>query len=84
MSAPFGAQFLAIKTSMVTNHSTPVPRGCNLTFTYTHPGQNGTLNVEFWLPPAEAWNGRFQAVGGGGWNAGRFPLSWMGMAGAVC
>ncbi|RSL91709.1 hypothetical protein CDV31_015396 [Fusarium ambrosium] len=93
-----GAEFLAIEAGIVTNHSAPVPKGwrfsqpsinvqnatfCNVTLTYTHPGQKDSLNVEVWLPLPEAWNGRFQAVGGGGWNAGRFPLSWMGMAGAV-
>ncbi|KAM0421084.1 hypothetical protein ACHAPT_011155 [Fusarium lateritium] len=93
-----GAEFLAIKAGIVTNHSTPVPKGwrfsqpsvdvqnatfCNVTLTYTHPGQNDTINVEVWLPLADAWNSRFQAVGGGGWNAGRFPLSFMNMAAAI-
>ena len=93
-----GAEFLAIEAGIVTNYSTPVPKGwrfsqpsidvqnatfCNVTLTYTHPGQNDTLNVEVWLPLTEDWNGRFQAVGGGGWHAGRFLLSEISMAGAV-
>ncbi|KAG9203345.1 hypothetical protein G6514_002998 [Epicoccum nigrum] len=41
---------------------------CNVTFTYTHPGQNDSILV--WLALPEAWNGRFQGVGGGGWATG--------------
>ena len=41
---------------------------CNVTFTYTHPGQNDSILV--WLALPKAWNGRFQGVGGGGWATG--------------
>ncbi|KAJ3533457.1 hypothetical protein NM208_g7977 [Fusarium decemcellulare] len=93
-----GADFLAIEAGLVTNYNQPIPKGwrfsqpgidvrdatfCNVTLTYTHPGQNDTINVEVWLPLADEWNGRLQAVGGGSWHAGRFPLSFLNMAGAV-
>lgn len=92
----FGAEVLSLSSHLVTNYSQDVPEKynynhpsievegidfCNVTVTYTHPGQNDNINVETWLPLV--WNERLQAVGGGGMVAGRFFLSYVHMAGAV-
>ncbi|KAH6632833.1 Tannase/feruloyl esterase [Chaetomium tenue] len=94
----FGAEVLSVAASPVTNYSSSVQVSdrftqpavevqnaafCNVTVTYTHPGQADTIAVEVWLPPADGWNGRLQAVGGAGWVAGRSPLTAVAMAGAV-
>ncbi|OHF00065.1 tannase and feruloyl esterase [Colletotrichum orchidophilum] len=98
-SAPslLGADFLSVQASPVTNFSGLVPAEwrfsqpavevhnasfCNITVSYTHPGHNDVVNVETWLP-SNGWNGRLQAVGGGGWRAGRMLLSYTTMAGAI-
>jgi len=93
----FGAKFTSLSANLVTNYSFPIPDGwrysqpsinvqdasfCNITVSYTHPGQNDTLYVEAWLPDRN-YNGRLQSMGGGGWVAGRFILTYGGMIGAV-
>ncbi|POS71427.1 tannase and feruloyl esterase [Diaporthe helianthi] len=93
----FGAKALSLETNLVTNYSTSVPSSvrftqpavqvhnasfCNITITYTHPGQDDNIIVEAWLP-AEGWNGRLQAVGGGGMVAGRWDTFYGAMAGAI-
>ncbi|KAH7089730.1 Tannase/feruloyl esterase [Paraphoma chrysanthemicola] len=69
----FGASILSINAVQVSNSplSNPPTSFCNVTITYTHPGQNDTINTGIWLP--NEWNGRFQGVGGGGWVAGLIP-----------
>ncbi|KAI0111300.1 Tannase/feruloyl esterase [Nemania sp. FL0031] len=93
----FGGEITSIKTTLVSNYSASVPAAyrytapsvqltnstfCNVTVSYTHPGQNDEIHIEAWLP-TNTWNERFLAVGGGGWVAGRFYLSYAGMQGAL-
>ncbi|KAK1518026.1 uncharacterized protein CCOS01_12283 [Colletotrichum costaricense] len=93
-----GASILAVQANLVEDYSFDVPKGwtysqpaldvenatfCNVTVTYTHPGQNDTLTAEAWLPPIDRYNGILQSVGGGGWNPGRFILSYAAMINAV-
>jgi acetyl esterase/lipase len=96
----FGAETLSINASLVTGYSTYVrdtywhnhpstvvtnATFCNVTVSYTHPGQGDYINVNIWLPPADDWNPRLMAVGGGGWVAGgtQFFLNKTAMSWAV-
>ncbi|RYP46166.1 hypothetical protein DL768_007596 [Monosporascus sp. mg162] len=92
----FGAEILSIEANLVSNYSAFVPEEarltapsvqlnnatfCNVTVTYTHPGQDDSIVAEAWLPLE--WNERFLAVGGGGWVAGRSLVSYLNMDGAL-
>ncbi|KAF7534089.1 hypothetical protein G7054_g6508 [Neopestalotiopsis clavispora] len=92
-----GAEILQIQASVVANYDFDIPEGwrysqpaidvqnasfCNVTATYTHTSQNDTIVAETWLP-VDGWNGMLQSIGGGGWTAGRFYLTYAGMAGAI-
>ncbi|THY97758.1 tannase and feruloyl esterase [Aureobasidium pullulans] len=78
----FGAEITNIHTSAVTNFSlSSSPSAawtksqfskldfCNVTISYTYPGQKDNITVYVYLPPALQWNGRFATAGGGGWGA---------------
>ncbi|KAK6076032.1 tannase and feruloyl esterase [Seiridium cupressi] len=70
----FGAETISLGATLVTNYSAIVDglyrfgmppvelinaTFCNVTVTYTHPGQNDNIMVEAWLPTADNWNERF-------------------------
>ncbi|EXK46329.1 hypothetical protein FOXG_10849 [Fusarium oxysporum f. sp. lycopersici 4287] len=95
--AIFGGKVIDFAVSLVENynfeaksilyygHPTTVAEDvnfCNVTVTYTHPGQNDTVHVETWLP-MDNFNGRLQSIGGGGWVAGRYPPGYAAMSGAI-
>src|SRR6187549_109661 len=42
------------------------------------PTSDSLINMELWLPPANAWNGKFEAVGNGGWAGSIQGLSAQG------
>ncbi|KAN0064372.1 Feruloyl esterase [Thecaphora frezii] len=48
---------------------------CEINITLSHPPAQDQVIVSTWLPPASAWNGRFQGTGGGGYRAGRFGVN---------
>ena len=92
----FSTEILALEATPIANYNVSAPAAlrltqpsierenvsfCNITVTYTHPGQSDQITVETWLPVE--WNERLQAVGGGGWVAGRFIVSYENMEGAV-
>jgi len=95
----FGAEILDISASPLTDIAVSTIQGnnfvahnvtglavCEVKIQYTHPGQNDTINVVVWLP-LEDWNGRFVAVGGGGYSTGSGTTSlaipvWLGYSAA--
>ncbi|KAF2821056.1 tannase-domain-containing protein [Ophiobolus disseminans] len=95
----FGSKFFSVAAVPVSNytylsngppnpnHGTIETRNlsfCNVTLTHTHPGQNDTILTNIWLPTQPQWNGRLQAIGGGGWTAGFYaPQTDLPMAAAV-
>ncbi|KAI1372152.1 tannase and feruloyl esterase-domain-containing protein [Hypoxylon crocopeplum] len=93
----FGAEFLSLEANFVSNYSQSVHSGfyvnhgaisvenlnyCNVTVTYTHPGQNDAVHVQVWMP-SDTWNGRLQAIGGAGWQAGLHYAGLQGMMAAM-
>jgi feruloyl esterase len=65
------------KTQEPPNDIVHVPAFCRVAATL-HPTADSSIGVEVWLP--EDWNGKFEAVGGGGW-AGN--ISFLAMAAAL-
>ncbi|CEL05511.1 hypothetical protein ASPCAL06629 [Aspergillus calidoustus] len=76
-----GAAVLSLHSSLAYNVSFPaqltgIPGDipglnfCNVSLALTHSGANDTVFVNVWLPPADRWNGRYAATGGGGLAAG--------------
>src|SRR5271155_2765823 len=43
-----------------------LPAHCRVAATLT-PSADSHIEMEVWMPTPEAWNGKFQAVGNGGW-----------------
>ena len=43
-----------------------LPAFCRVAVTLT-PSPDSDIRIEVWLPDSSAWNGKFQAVGNGGW-----------------
>lgn len=95
----FGAEIISIDTHLVTNFTAFVPAEqllntpttnatnvnfCNVTVSYTHPGQEDNISVTAWLP-IDSWNERMVGVGGGGWIAGGgiSQLTYPGLVSAI-
>lgn len=74
-----GAKFLSLTATDVKNYSLTSANltglnFCNVSLSYTHPGQNDIINVQVWLP-SSTWNGRFMGTGGGGYVTGIFDAA---------
>ncbi|TVY85833.1 putative feruloyl esterase, partial [Lachnellula willkommii] len=85
-----GASIIELGATQLTNASLayqyyPTFSGlnfCNVSVTYTHPGQNDTLHVQVWLP-STTYTERMQGIGGGSYAAGLNDVSFGDMALAV-
>jgi feruloyl esterase len=56
-----------------------LPAYCRVAATLK-PTPDSDIKMEVWLPASAAWNGKFEAVGGGGWAG---VISYPAMAGAL-
>lgn len=56
-----------------------VPAFCRVEAT-ARPTGDSNIKFEVWIPPAEAWNGKFQGVGNGGYQG---SISYAAMANAL-
>src|SRR5437762_5199133 len=55
-----------------------LPAFCRVAMTLT-PSSDSDIKIEVWLPDSATWNGKFQAVGNGGW-AGKLAYPAMATA----
>src|SRR5690349_19570184 len=60
-------------------NATPLPPFCRVEAT-ARPTSDSEIKFEVWIPPAEAWNGKFQGVGNGGYQG---SISYAAMATAL-
>src|SRR5689334_14542574 len=60
-------------------NTTPLPAFCRVEAT-ARPTSDSEIKFEVWIPPAEAWNGKFQGVGNGGYQG---SISYAAMATAL-
>ncbi|HUQ95422.1 MAG TPA: tannase/feruloyl esterase family alpha/beta hydrolase [Bryobacteraceae bacterium] len=56
-----------------------LPPYCRVAATL-RPSTDSDIRMEIWLPAKEVWNGKFEAIGGGGWVG---AISYPGMASAL-
>lgn len=91
-----GAEFLSLQTNYIANYSGFIVNGyypghpnvnvtdasfCNVSLSYTRPGQDNIILAQVWLPTD--WNGRMQGIGGGGFGAGVYDTVFQGMYAAI-
>ena len=57
----------------------PLPAFCRVEAT-ARPTSDSEIKFEVWIPPVEAWNGKFQGVGNGGYQG---SISYAAMANAL-
>jgi feruloyl esterase len=60
------AEFVSASSQSTAQGSGTLPDHCRVAAVVA-PSSDSHIEMEVWLPPAEAWNGKFEAVGNGGW-----------------
>jgi feruloyl esterase len=79
---PAGTAPAAVAAAARANAPSPyanLPAFCRVTATLT-PSSDSDIRIEVWLPDRAMWNGKFQAVGNGGWAG---TLVYTALAAAV-
>src|SRR5262245_21076260 len=61
------------------NPYSALPAFCRVAATLT-PSNDSDIRIEVWLPDSASWNGKFQAVGNGGWAG---TIAYPAMAAAL-
>ncbi|KAF7943397.1 hypothetical protein EAE96_011323 [Botrytis aclada] len=74
----FGAEILSFQANQVTNYTRTIGMGL-----YMNHGAVEIQAANFFYLPSIEWNGRMQAIGGNGWQAGLNYVALAGMAAAM-
>src|SRR5947207_12472721 len=59
--------FVAFPPGTLPSAQGTLPTGCRVAAFLT-PSSDSHIEIELWLPAMKNWNGKFQAVGNGGWT----------------
>ena len=62
--------------------SLTLPAFCRVEAT-ARPTSDSDIRFEVWIPPAEAWNGKFEGVGNGGYRARLATPRWQSVCAGV-
>ena len=70
-----GRPFYAARPVAPDTSTSPLPAFCRVEAT-ARPTSDSEIKFEVWIPPVEAWNGKFQGVGNGGYQGSISYTAW--------